>query len=72
MMAGTAAVSEKRRGLNRPGHPFVYCNQWGKWCSVVWTRDPSGELVVAQACTNHPTWRMALGRVERWYRDGRC
>ena len=55
-----------------PGRPVVYRTWHGRWASVVWTRDPSGELVVAQACTNHPTWRMALGRVERWYRDGRC
>lgn len=54
-----------------PGRPLVYKTTRGAWASVTWTRDPSGDLVVAQANTSHRTWSAAIGRVRRWYEHGK-
>lgn len=53
-----------------PGRPVVYKAR-GRWASVTWTTDPRGELVVAQANTNHRTWQSAMKRVQRWYYNGK-
>lgn len=54
-----------------PGRPVVYKMQHGRWASVIWTKDPSGALVVAQANTSHLTWEAAMAQVGRWYESGK-